>query len=103
MSRVQSKEMAARVGLMTVELYIGGCRSLKEKRQVLQSLIVRLRNEFNLAVAEVDHHDKHQRACLAIACVGNRTDHVNQLLDIVLERLNGEARISLIESQIELL
>ncbi len=95
--------MAARVGLLTVELYIGGCQSLKEKRQVLQSLMVRLRNEFNLAIAEVDHHDKHQRACLAIACVGNRTEHVNRTLDIVLERLAVESRISLIESQIELL
>ncbi len=95
--------MSARVGLMTVELYIGGCRSLKEKRQVLQSLMARLRSEFNLAIAEVDHHDMHQRACLAIACVGNRTEHVNRMLDIVLERLAGETRISLIESQIEVL
>ncbi|MCS7065001.1 MAG: DUF503 domain-containing protein [Fimbriimonadales bacterium] len=95
--------MTARVGLMTVELYIGGCRSLKEKRQVLQSLIARLRNEFNLAIAEVDYHDKHQRACLAIACVGNRVEHVNQMLDTILERLAVETRISLIGSQIELL
>ena len=95
--------MAARVGLMTVELYIGGCRSLKEKRQVLQSLIARLRNEFNLSIAEVGHHDKHQRACLAMACVGNRTEHVNRMLDTILERLAVETRISLIESHIELL
>jgi len=48
--------MAARIGVLTVELHIGGCRSLKEKRQVMQSLITRLRNDFNLSVAEVDHH-----------------------------------------------
>lgn len=95
--------MAARVGVLTVELHIGGCRSLKEKRQVVQSLMTRLRNDFNLSVAEVGHHDLHQRACIAIACVGNQTDFVNQVLDTVLERLEREARIMLIESQLELL
>jgi len=94
--------MAARIGVLTVELHIGGCRSLKEKRQVMQSLIT-LRNDFNLSVAEVDHHDLHQRACIAIACVGNQTDFVNRVLDAVLERLENEGRIMLLESHLELL
>ncbi|MER3403060.1 MAG: DUF503 domain-containing protein [Armatimonadota bacterium] len=95
--------MSARVGLLTVELYIGGCRSLKEKRQVVQSVTRRLRNDFNLSVAEVDHHDLHQRACLAIACVGNRSEFVNQVLSTVLERLQSEGRIVLLENTLELL
>lgn len=95
--------MAARVGVLTVELYLGGCRSLKEKRQVVQSLITRLRNEFNLSIAEVDHHDLHQRACLAIACVANQANYVNSVLDTVLERLEADGRIMLLESHLELL
>lgn len=95
--------MPARIGLLTVELYIGGCRSLKEKRQVVQSVVARLRNDFNLSVAEVDHHDLHQRACLAIACVGNQTDFVNRVLDKVLERLQAEGRIAIVETELELL
>ena len=95
--------MAARVGILTVEIHIGGCRSLKEKRQVVQSLIARLRNDFNLSVAEIDHHDLHQRACLAMACVGNQTDFVNRVLDSVLQRLETEGRIILVESHLELL
>lgn len=95
--------MAARIGILTVELHISGCRSLKEKRQVLQSLMTRLRNDFNLSIAEVGHHDLHQRASIAIACVGNQTDFVNRVLDTVLERLERETRIMLIESQLELL
>ncbi len=95
--------MPARIGLLTVEVYIGGCRSLKEKRQVVQSVIARLRNDFNLSVAEVDHHDMHQRACLAIACVGNQTEFVNRVLDRVLERLQAEGRITIVETELELL
>ncbi len=95
--------MPARIGLLTVELYIGGCRSLKEKRQIVQSVVTRLRNDFNLSVAEVDHHDLHQRACLAIACVGNQADFVNRVLDRVLERLQAEGRIAIVETELELL
>lgn len=95
--------MAARIGVLTVDLYIGGCRSLKEKRQVVQSLITRLRNDFNLSIAEVDYQDLHQRACLAMACVGNQSDFVNRVLDTVLERLHHEGRIMLLESHLELL
>ncbi|GIV09592.1 MAG: hypothetical protein KatS3mg019_1683 [Fimbriimonadales bacterium] len=95
--------MAARIGVLTVELYISGCRSLKEKRQVVQSLTTRLRNDFNLSVAEVDHHNLHQRACIAIACVGNQSDFVNRVLDTVLERLESEGRIMLLESHLEIL
>ncbi len=70
---------------------------------MVQSLIMRLRNDFNLSIAEVDHHDLHQRACIAIACVGNQGDFVNRVLDTVLERLETDGRIMLLESHLELL
>jgi uncharacterized protein YlxP (DUF503 family) len=61
------------VKLLTVDLLIPGCSSLKEKRFVLSSLKGRLRSRFNVAVAEVDFQDKWQRSMLAISFVG--TDH----------------------------
>ncbi|HEX7092839.1 MAG TPA: DUF503 domain-containing protein, partial [Nitrospiraceae bacterium] len=45
------------VGLCTVELFIPGSQSLKDKRQVLLSLKDRLREKFNLSIAEVDGQD----------------------------------------------
>lgn len=61
------------VKLLTVDLLIPGCSSLKEKRFVLSSLKARLRSRFNASVAEVDFQDKWQRSMLAIALVGS--DH----------------------------
>ncbi len=61
------------VKLLTVDLLIPGCSSLKEKRFVLASLKSRLHSRFNIAVAEVDFQDKWQRCRLAIAFVGS--DH----------------------------
>ena len=69
------------VGLCTVELFIPDGHSLKEKRQVLQSLKTRLRDKFNLSVAEVGDQDLWQKAILGMACVANESAHVNQVLD----------------------
>ena len=52
------------VGVCTIELRLREARSLKEKRQVLKSVITRVKNNFNVAIAEVDYQDKWQRAVL---------------------------------------
>jgi len=45
------------IGLLTLEIHIPDARSLKDKRQVIRSLKDRLRANFNVAVAELDHQD----------------------------------------------
>ncbi|MBC7248550.1 MAG: DUF503 domain-containing protein [Actinobacteria bacterium] len=59
------------VGALKLELYMPQCRSLKEKRQVLRSIIDRTRGRFNVAVAEVDKHDLWQLSSLGVTCVSN--------------------------------
>ncbi len=54
------------VGILKVVLFIQDSNSLKAKRMVLHSLKVRLRNNFNVAVTQIDHEDKWQKAALAI-------------------------------------
>jgi len=53
------------VGLLTLELHIAEAQSLKDKRQVLRSLKDRLRNQFNVAVAELDFE---QPGGLTVTC-----------------------------------
>ena len=72
------------VGLCTVELFLPESQSLKDKRQVLLSLKDRLREKFNLSVAEVDGQDLWQKAVLGLACVANEGRYVNQVLDQAL-------------------
>jgi uncharacterized protein YlxP (DUF503 family) len=59
------------ITLLTIELVIPWARSLKDKRSVVHGLKARLRARFNAAVAEVDQHDKWQRAVLAVCMLGN--------------------------------
>lgn len=53
------------------DLHLEGCQSLKDKRAILQSLKAQLRRSLNVAVAEVEHQEKWQRAGLACGTVGS--------------------------------
>jgi uncharacterized protein len=91
------------VGLCTVELYIPDGHSLKDKRRILQSLKTRVRDKFNVSVAEVGEQDLWQKAILGLACVANETAHVNQVLDQVVNLIRAVPTVQLVRSHIELL
>jgi hypothetical protein len=74
------------VGLLSVELHLPGSRSLKDKRMLLRSVKDRLR-KFNVAVAEMDHHDLWQRAGLGIVAIGTTDAHVDQELSAVVREI----------------
>ena len=57
-----------RIGIATVTLRADWVHSLKEKRMVVKSLCSRIRNKFNVSVAEVEAQDIHQTIVLGIAC-----------------------------------
>ncbi len=91
------------VGLCTIELFLPGSQSLKDKRQVLLSLKDRLREKFNLSVAEVDGQDLWQKAVLGLACVANEGRYVNQVLDQALNVIRAVPTVEVVQSRIELL
>ena len=91
------------VGLCTVELFIPDGHSLKDKRRVLQSLKSRVRDKFNVSVAEVGEQDLWQKAILGLACVANESAHVNQVLDQAVNLIRAVPTIQLVRSHIELL
>ncbi|MCK4771279.1 MAG: DUF503 domain-containing protein [Candidatus Latescibacteria bacterium] len=78
------------LGTVVIQLYIPGCRSLKEKRGILQKLIKQLRNNFNVSVAEVDKNDLHQSAEIAIVVVSNDRAFANAVLSKVVNRVERE-------------
>ena len=77
----------AAIGVLTLELRLEDSHSLKDKRHVVQSLKTRLRNKFNVAVAEIDYQDTWQRA--AVAAVTVASDHVQA--ERVLQSVEEEA------------
>ncbi|MBC7264733.1 MAG: DUF503 domain-containing protein [Chloroflexi bacterium] len=73
------------VGICTIKLHIPGNHSLKDKRQVLKSLLARVRKEFNVSIAEVEGNDLWQMAVIGVACVSNDASHAHATLTKVVE------------------
>jgi len=74
------------VALCVIEVHLPGVASLKEKRQVLRSLKDRLREHFNVSVAEVDHQDLWQRATLGVVGIAS----ARMPLEQTFEAIRGE-------------
>ncbi|MBO2520359.1 MAG: DUF503 domain-containing protein [Clostridia bacterium] len=68
------------LGLLTLDLATRACTSLKEKRRVLKGLIDRMKARLDVSVAEVGFQDAHQRARIAVACVGSDRGYVERTL-----------------------
>ncbi len=75
------------IGVCTIYLRIPANHSLKGKRQVLRSLISRVRKDFNVSIAEVDQQDSWQAATLGIACVSGDSAYAHGLLSRVVEAI----------------
>ena len=75
----------ATIGVVTLELRLENSHSLKDKRHVVESLKNRLRNKFNVAVAEIEHQDLWQRAAVAAVTVSSDHTHAQKVLQSVEE------------------
>lgn len=72
------------IAAIRLELSIPHANSLKAKRQVLHSLLDRVRTRYGAAVAEVGDQDLWQRAVVGIALVSGEQGHVKQMADKVV-------------------
>jgi uncharacterized protein YlxP (DUF503 family) len=88
------------LGLLTVELHLDGSRSLKDRRSIMNSLKERLRNRFNVSVAEADFGEKWQRAGLIISAAGTSPALVEETLRNTLAFIENDQRLLVIDPQI---
>jgi uncharacterized protein YlxP (DUF503 family) len=72
------------VGAAVVELHVHGSQSLKQKRGVVRSIVQRVRNRFNVSVAEIGGQGTWQVAVLGIVTTGNDRKRVRELLQRTL-------------------
>jgi uncharacterized protein YlxP (DUF503 family) len=94
--------MTMHIGTLTVVLYLHAAESLKDKRQVVKSLIETTRQKFNISIAEVDDLDKWRKATIGIACVANDKAYVNRVLDKVVDTLESNPAVEVGEVELEL-
>lgn len=78
------------VGISSFELHLPSCRSLKDKRRVVKSLIERIHQRYRISIAETDHHDLLQRAEISLAVVAQNDDEAEKMLDQVRDLIDTE-------------
>ena len=92
------------IGVCKITLRLPENLSLKGKRQTVKSIVSRVRNQFNVSVAEVDDHDLWQLATLGVSCVSNSKRHANQVLSRVVDFIaNSRFEAELLNYEIEIL
>lgn len=89
------------VGICVIELYIPHIHSLKEKRKVLLGIKNRIKNRFNIAIAEIGEQDKWQKAVFGVATIANDQRFVNQVLDKVIRFISSYPEIEVVHHRIE--
>jgi uncharacterized protein YlxP (DUF503 family) len=90
------------VGALTITLHVPESQSLKDKRQVVSSLLARLRRQFNVAAAEVGDQDTWQLATLGVVCVSSDRRHADEMCQKVLRWVEDDGEALLSGSRFEL-
>ena len=91
------------VGICTIVLQLAENHDLKGKRQVLKSVKDRVRDRFNVSIAEVDDLDLWQRATLGVACVSKDRVVVERTLAHVERFVEGLHLASVEDVSVEIL
>ena len=90
------------VGTLKLRLLIRESRSLKDKRRVVKSIKDRIRNGFNVSVAELEAHDSHQEAVLGVAIVSHEKRAAQGILSQVVNQVRAHPVAQLVDYQMEI-
>ena len=91
------------VGVCIIQLHLPQSDSLKAKRRLLNSIKGRVRNKFNITIAEVDNNELWQRATLGAAYLHKDKQEVERVLAALLEFIEGLHLARLIDCRREIL
>ena len=88
--------------MLELKLAVRQARSLKEKRQVINSLKDRLRNRYNVSIAEVDSHDLHQIADIGVVQVASDARYARGSLDSIVDAVRRFRGAQLTDYSVEI-
>lgn len=86
------------VGVLRFSIRLPAAMTLKDKRQVVGSLLARIRARFQVAVAEVGGLHLVQRAEIAVVCVSNQPAHASSILNRVHDFVEAGLTDALVEN-----
>ena len=91
------------VGICTIDLHLPDNSSIKGKRKVVKSIVSRVKNKFNVSIAEIGDNDKWQRIKLGFAMVSNDKKHVESSLTSVVNFVENLCLAELLDYEVQIL
>lgn len=90
------------IATASIRLHLPWVHSLKEKRMVVKSLSSKVRNQYNVSVAEIEEQDIHQIAVLGFAGIAGDRAQADSIIDNVINFVedNTEGEIVSVEREI---
>jgi len=91
------------IGTLKIKLYAPWVHSLKDKRMIVKSICTKIRNKYNVSIAEVAEQDTHQLIVLGIACVVGDMNLADSMIDNVLNFIEQCTEAEIIKIEREML
>lgn len=95
------QDLTQHIGVLTISIQIPGAQSLKAKRMVLRSLKSRVKNKFNVSVAELDRQDKWQTATIGFVMINTDQRYVDSRLQNLLSFIESFGNFYVCDQEIE--
>jgi uncharacterized protein len=92
------------VGVCKLHFRLPENSSLKGKRQIIKPIIARIRNKYEVAVAEVGDQEDWHLATVGVCCIANDAPFANEVLSHVVNFVEaGNFDVEMLDYEIELL
>ncbi len=89
------------IAIARIELSLTGVNSLKEKRRILKSLLAKLKNKFNISIAEIDDNDVLRKATIGAAIVSNKSSFGDQVIAKMIDEIRERPDVVLVDYKTE--
>lgn len=89
-----------RIRVISLTLFIPGALTLKDKRQVIQSITARVR-KLNVSAAEVDYLDQWQKAELGMAMVSKDQSYLDSLQQEIIKLIEEQYPVEITDAVVE--
>ncbi|MEO0289419.1 MAG: DUF503 domain-containing protein [candidate division WOR-3 bacterium] len=91
-----------KVTVVKIELFMRESQTLKDKRRVIKSLIERVKNRYNVSIAEVDDNDSCKKSTIGIAILSNDTKFNDKQLKEIINFIDSNPFVMIIKSEMEI-
>lgn len=86
-----------------IEIIIYHSNSLKDKRQVLKSILERIKARYNVSISETKYHEKWNRSCIGVVTISNSKEISESTINKIISFIDNDSRVEIINYDVEII